>query len=316
MDSERKQLANPFSTGGGGTDFENQVQSAFVVLMLTRGTAPCVAPAPITTIKLQGKYEGYDTDDFIIFVDDVAGRKAKLLGQIKHGATITGGDVAFTAAISAAWRDFKNPKLFNHETDAITLVTGPMSGTDLEAGDVLDLARHSASADEFLKKVGLGKFYSDVKRAKLKAFREQLKKANKDVDLSDDEFWRFLKCYYILTYDLDAKSGVALSLLYSHLSQFECGEIAATWAEISREVAAFNKNAGTITRKTLSRSLREKFDQTKVHVETPEGLGAGLAPNNDALLGDRGDAVTIASLLGAWDDKNSGDMDAARRLIE
>jgi hypothetical protein len=58
MSGELKQLSNPFSSGGGGHNFENHVQAAFVVLMLTGGIAPCVQPLPIKRIKLQGKYDG------------------------------------------------------------------------------------------------------------------------------------------------------------------------------------------------------------------------------------------------------------------
>ena len=64
-----KKLSNPFSTGGGGGHFEAQVQASFVALMLTAGSAPCIPNLPISKIKLQGKFAGYDTDDLIIFVE-------------------------------------------------------------------------------------------------------------------------------------------------------------------------------------------------------------------------------------------------------
>lgn len=80
MNSDHKQLASPFSTGGGGPNFENQVQSAFVVLMLIGGVVPCLPPWPVKKIKLQGRYAGYQTDDFIVFVEDRGtGQTAKLL---------------------------------------------------------------------------------------------------------------------------------------------------------------------------------------------------------------------------------------------
>jgi len=92
MSEDVTQLSNPFSTGGGGTNFENQVQSAFVLLMLTGGVVPCLRPWPIKKIKLQGKYAGYNTDDFIAFVEERTGeQKAKLLAQIKHSVAITEG---------------------------------------------------------------------------------------------------------------------------------------------------------------------------------------------------------------------------------
>ena len=68
MSKRVKQLSNSFSTGSGGPHFEAHVQASFVTLMLTGGFAPCLPCWPITEIKLQGKNDGYDTDDLIVFV--------------------------------------------------------------------------------------------------------------------------------------------------------------------------------------------------------------------------------------------------------
>ena len=77
--TEGKHLSNPFSTGGGGPNFENQVQTLFVVLMLMEGVVPGLPAFPIKRIKLQGRYEGYNTDDFIVFVEDQSGEQKSVL---------------------------------------------------------------------------------------------------------------------------------------------------------------------------------------------------------------------------------------------
>ncbi len=160
MNDEVKQLSNPFSTGGGGTNFENQVQCAFVVLMLTGGAVPCLRPWPIKRIKLQGKYEGYNTDDFIAFVEEATGgSKAKFLAHIKRSVAITEGDATFGQVIQAAWNDFENAECFDPRTDIIALITGPLSAHDVQnARIILERARHSENAAEFLKKISLAKF--------------------------------------------------------------------------------------------------------------------------------------------------------------
>ena len=61
MKNTGKQISNPFSTGGGGVNFETRVQASFVVLMLTGGFVPCFRDCVIKKIKLQGRYSGYDT---------------------------------------------------------------------------------------------------------------------------------------------------------------------------------------------------------------------------------------------------------------
>lgn len=62
MTKASKQQSNPFSTGGGGLNFETRVQAAFTVLMLTGRFAPCLPPFPIIKVKLQGRYAGFNTD--------------------------------------------------------------------------------------------------------------------------------------------------------------------------------------------------------------------------------------------------------------
>ena len=71
-------------------NFETHVQASFVVLMVTGGFAAYFPGCPIKKIKLQGKYEGYDTDDLIVFVKRPNDRQErKLLGQTKHFVKIT-----------------------------------------------------------------------------------------------------------------------------------------------------------------------------------------------------------------------------------
>ena len=191
----------------------------FVILMLSGGFAPCLPAFPIKKIKLQGRYEGYETDDCILFLEQRGGgEKPKLLAQIKHRIRVAKNDKTFEEVMRAAWRDFKNPAIFDPRCDALALITGPLSASDTEnVRFILDWARTSATADEFLTKVNLATFSSAAKQAKLKVFRSQLKKANDDVALTDDELWRFLKSYHVVGYDFDVASGGSLSLVRSHI---------------------------------------------------------------------------------------------------
>ena len=151
MSENGKQLCNSFSTGGGGGHFEAHVQASFVTLMLTGGFAPCLPSWPIREIKLQGKIDGFETDDLIVIVEHPENKqKRKLLGQIKHTIRITQGDQTFGEVMQAAWNDFNNPTIFTKNKDIIALITGPLSATDTE--DVrwlFDQARHTKNEDEF-----------------------------------------------------------------------------------------------------------------------------------------------------------------------
>lgn len=277
-------------------------------------------PWPVKEIKLQGRYIGYNTDDCIVFTEEKSGgRKAKLLAQIKHALSITEGDATFSDVIQAAWLDFQNQELFDPKYDAIALITGPLSAHDIDnARTILEWARTSASAQEFLNKVNLGKVSSDAKRNKLWAFKSQLKKANKGADVSDEQLWSFLKSYHILGYDLDIQSGVTLSLLNSHIAQFTNDNILGLWAAIAKEVETFNQNAGTIMRNTLSEETRRIFSERLRAEKMPEEFlpPKPPPPPADYVGGKEGDALMFASLLGGWNDKSDGDKSAISRLIE
>lgn len=129
-----RQISNPYSTGGGGHRFEAQVQASFVTMMLTGGIAPCFRiPWPIVEIELQAAVSGYGTDDLVVTVKNPANRECRrLLGQIKHSIRITKTDVRFSEVIQSAWDDFNNPRVFTRDKDAIALITGPISATDID----------------------------------------------------------------------------------------------------------------------------------------------------------------------------------------
>jgi len=310
---EGKKLSSPFATGSGGPLFENQIQTSFAVLMLAGGICPCLK-RPIKEIKLQGRYAGFHTDDFIAFVEQADGSdKAKFLAQIKHAVSITIANTAFKEAIAAAWRDFKNPDVFDPTTDVIALISGPLSATDIDhVRPILESSRNSQTADEFFKKMKLARFTSSESRKKLKIFRTQLNIANQNIAITNDELWAFLRCYHLLGFDLDVQSGTSLSFLHSLIAQFNGGDPTLVWGAVTNYVASANQNAGTLTRDTIPKNIRDLFSKQKVQM--PEELKTET--NTQALSGDQGNAVMLATLLGSWNEKMDSDMDVAKKLIE
>lgn len=270
--SARKQISNPFSTGGGGPRFEIQVQAAFVALMLAEGFAPCLPCRPIHKIKLQGRYADFDIDDLIVFTANVDGSdERKLLGQIKHTISITAGDAVFGEVISAAWHDFNNQRVFTKGKDAIALITGPLSATDIaDVRTLFEWARSSESAQEFLTKVETTNFSSDAKRTKLRAFRAHLDSAN-GAAVQDEDFVEFLRHFNLLGYDLDIHSGLMHAVLHSLIGRYSRENAASLWTQIVQEVMSANQNAGTITRELLPDDLRGAFARREAQT-MPETL--------------------------------------------
>jgi hypothetical protein len=313
------QLSNPYSTGGGGPHFEAHVQASFVSLMLAGGFAPCLSPLPIVKVKLQGKYAGYDTDDLIVFAESGDGRqKQRIVGQIKHSIAITTGSTIFRDVINAAWNDFNDPRVFTKGKDALVLITGPLSATDIdEVRPLLDWARHSENATEYVEKVELPGFSSDPKRDKLAVFRAHLKTANAGKGVSDEDLFSFLRHFHLLSYDLDIKSGVILSLLHSLIGQYSPDNAVNLWARIVDEVQSNNKYAGTITIASLPEDLRSAF-KGKVEKEPPSAPAAaasGAAPRNWNLHADAAD-LAVACLIGSWDENSTADVAVVETLAQ
>ena len=261
MSQTNKQQSNPFSTGGGGTNFETRIQAAFTVLMLTGRISPCLPPHPITKLKLQGSYAGFNTDDFIVFSKQPQSeRESRLLAQIKHDISITFGNETFAEVIQSTWADFTD-RDFNSSVDSLALITGPLSATDIKnVKPILEWARHSENEQEFLTKVDTPKFSSDAKRKKLAAFKTHLKTANGGKEVSDKQLWEFLKAFHLIGYDLDADSGSTLSLLQSLIAQYSKETVSQLWARIVGAVQEANQNAGTLTLETIPVDIRTAFD--------------------------------------------------------
>jgi hypothetical protein len=316
MADDGKQISNPFSTGGGGANFELQVQASFVALMLAGGFTPCLPCRPIHKVKLQGRYAGYNTDDLVVFTANADGsQECKLLGQVKHSISITARDTVFGEVIQAAWKDFNNASLFARGKDAIALITGPLSATDIaDVRAILEWARSSESAEEFLTKVETANFSSDSKRAKLKAFRDHLDAANGQA-VSDADLVLFLQHFHLLGYDLDIRSGIMHAVVHSLLGQYSQVQAPSLWTQIVQEVMSANQNAGTITRTSLPEDLRTAFTRREVQT-MPEDLSRTLAPR-EAHAWDSSEyapALVIANLLGAWNEKSEADKAVIERL--
>lgn len=314
MSPQTKQLSNSFSTGGGGINFETRVQAAFIVLMLTGGLAPCLPSWPIRKIKFQGKYAGYDTDDLIVFVKDSSGdREAKLLVQIKHSIKITKNDKTFGEVIQAAWNDFNNPDVFTFGTDVFALITGPLSTTDTnDVRTVLEWARHSEDASDFLTMVNKALFSSNQKRSKLKAFQNHLEKAN-GTDVSDNQLWKFMKSFHLLGYDLDIKAGVTLSLLHSLIGQYSLEDAQKLWSRIVDEVQSTNQNAGTLDIETISQDIRDSFKERTI-LKIPEDFVKKTDIEIDTDWIEHAEELAIAELLGAWNEASEDDKKIVEKL--
>lgn len=250
----RAEQSNPFSTGGGGTNFEISVQTYFTGCMLMGWKVPGLRDNQITKIKLQGRYVGYDVDDCIVYGES----GAKLLCQIKHSITITKNDNVFKEVIAAAWNDFINKELFNRETDRIALVVAGLSATDIQnTRTIFEWARTCENEKEFLDKLYTPGFSSKEKQNKYEAIKYHLEIAS-DRNIDDELIWCFMRKFFILNLELDVANSSLNEAINSGLEKF-CGE-SNFGMKIYHYVANMNQNAGTVLLENIIKDLDIKND--------------------------------------------------------
>ena len=191
-------------------------------------------PWPITKVKFQGRYQGFQTDDIIVFCESSRGEKAKLLCQCKLDLKFTPSSTMLTKTLKNAWDDYHNTAAFS-PNDLIAIVTGPLSGTDTNGvRKLLRQAENSEDEADFINRIQLGKFTSQTQRTKLEVFKGHLKTINGGADLADRELWLFLKRLRLFIYDLDIL-GVVNSLLRTICGVYE-DDANGLLAKIEQEV--------------------------------------------------------------------------------
>lgn len=320
MSKHTSNLANPLSTGGIGHVFEIQVQTSLALLMLSGGTVPCLPIRSIDKIKLQGRVDGFDTDDCIVFTSKQDNSDpCKLLIQIKHKISFSEKNKVCKKVLAGAWNDFQNEQLFVRNSDAIAIVTGPLSQVDVDSvRTLLERARSSEDAADFFRQIKLAKFTSESMRNKLRVIRLHIDTANGS-PVADEDTWIFLRHLHLLGYDLDIESGVIQALCHSMI-RFHTGDDAAgIWGRIMQKIMTTNANAGTLIRSNFSPDLVALFEKPAVQ-QMPESLSKHIAPSvseaEQIAPAHFSEELTVATILGSWSDHIAGDKAILKRLAK
>ncbi|MGY8870749.1 MAG: hypothetical protein ACKVJE_09945, partial [Pseudomonadales bacterium] len=306
MSNELKKQSNPFSTGGGGVNFETRVQAAFAISLLTQSCVPCLSQnMRAKSLKFQNKYEGSNTDDFVLYASNKNGNESKLFAQIKREISISSStDSMFSEVIKSAWSDFKSEH-FNSQTDSIVLITGPLPKLDVNHTlPILEWAKYSSNAAEFITKSNAKGFTSETKAKRLQIFKNLLSHSNDDQEISDDDLWSFLRVFQLTSYDLDAKHSSVASLLCSLIQNYSNEPPPLVLAKVVTCVQEFNQNAGTLTLENcpievcslFNQKTRPNFDDDIAKFrERGEHILAGISNSIDSFHIDRAELVASVS---------------------
>jgi len=246
-------LSNPFSTGGGGVTFEQLVGASYLVSLLV-GDIPRGLDWGITkSVQFQHRWSGCLLDDVVITSTD-GFRERKLALQVKHDLTFscTVSNTTLASVIDDCWKTF-NSSLgwqFNQDTDRIGIGLGVYQNRiDKHFQPLLEWARKSKDSSEFLRKVSLPTFSSQEKQEYLQIIRSLLSKS-KGNNVTDDEIWKFLRCFVVIHFDLEnAGSRDSIHCWNRLLDQIENrdeGQAKLLFNTLTSIVAEYACSAGSI----------------------------------------------------------------------
>lgn len=254
-----------FQTGGGGTNFEQSVQTAFAVTLIIRGNVPCIESGELTEIGLQVKNRRYETDDLLAIVKSNTGTH-RILIQIKHDISFTKGNEQFKEVIDAFWKDYNNSEIFNKTRDKLIVVKNGLTKDERNhLKSLFNWAVTHATETDFISEVGRIKGKND----RLEVFRDVLKEVNNNTALTDREIWEFLKCVDVLEYDFLNEGSVDktyfLNLIkLSKRKESELNEV-EIWDRIFARVSELNQAGGNLTIESLkNESFFHYFENEKL----------------------------------------------------
>lgn len=183
-------ISNAFSTGGGGVNFEQQIQAMFLLSLLIDGFCPAMNEQT-KKVHFQAKHLGYDVDDLVVITYRNQS-EGKMACQIKHSITATEKDKTFQEVICAAWNDF-NKEDFDRDRDRIALVTAQISNKAQQSLRFLHVEAIGAiDAEAFMERIDMPVFSNNDNQKMLAAIKECISLA-KGCEPTNEEVWKFCK---------------------------------------------------------------------------------------------------------------------------
>ena len=257
------QKGSVFQKGGGGTNFEQLVQTAFLTTLIIHGNAPCLDSGELSEVALQVTNRGYETDDFMVTAKSASGEH-RILIQVKHDISFTVDNEIFKEVINAFWKDYNNTSIFDKSKDKLIIVKNGLTKDERNhLKSLFNWAKNHATEADFITEVNRIK----GKKDRLDVFREVLKEANKNTYLTDKELWEFLKCVDVLEYDF-LNEGSIDKTYFLNLIKLSKNKNSATtekdiWDSIFAYVATLNPNGGSVTLESIKdKDFFQHFDNT------------------------------------------------------
>lgn len=256
-------LSNPFSTGGGGTTFEQLVGMYYLVSLLAADIPRGLNEGICYRVGFQQRWNDAILDDIVVTTRSSDASEHTLVLQVKHEITIStaASNNLFQRVISDCWETFEGRRGgFNPDIDRLGIAVGVYhSNIDEHLQRLLQWARTSISIEEF-RRVKVGNFASNEMRNYLNDFEEILSRvAGKQI--SEKDLWQFLKCFVYIHFDIENDGSRDLSYLRNRavdqLENRDEGEAGKLIDSLQVLVSDYAKTGGAIDAMILRQRLNQ-----------------------------------------------------------
>jgi hypothetical protein len=265
-------MSSPYSTGGGGTHLEARIVASAMAAVLCEAPFRGLVGDHATRVRTQRATFNDPLDDLIVDGVAIDGRGTKLDLQIKNKLSFSEGDAEWTESLQRAWNTFSNAT-FDPVLHRVGVGTGSYNArVDQHYQSVLVWAEHSPDAADFLQRMQEGHYSHKDKQSFVTTIRTVLT-AHAGRALTDQEFWRFLKCLVIVHFDFQAGAGsrdeaMVIERLRAGLAPAHRGDAQKVWDHLVAGAGELGPVGGGATRATLADQL------------TKAGFNIGSAPSS------------------------------------
>ena len=252
-------MSSPYSTGGGGTQFETRVGAFYAAAVLVESSARALPGLHAKQVLTQRSALGEPLDDVIVCGVTDDGRTTKLSLQVKSSLRFTETDSEWVAVLGQAWATFTDDEF---DIDLYRLgvaISSYHARADKYYQSVLTWAEHSPSAQDFFQRIALEDFSHNDQRKFVETIRKILDE-HSGSPIDDERLWQFLRALRILHFDFQTEASsrdaeLAIDRIHRALKPEKRGQAINIWNHLITRAGNTAPVGGGDTRATLLASM-------------------------------------------------------------
>lgn len=288
------QISDPFSTGGGGINFENQIQAMFLLSLIIDGFSP-VMTEKTKRVCFQAKRLNINTDDLVVYTYR-GQNEGKLLCQIKHKIVVGANNNIFKSVICAAWEDFNNEN-FDKERDRIALITANISASALSSFQFIhQQALYAVDEKDFFNRIETPAFSNLKNSEKIEIVKKCILLNNNNMTSRDFDIWRFFRVFTILLVDLDYEESIIRTLSTSLINCNSSMDARLVWSKLVEYTSKCDQNGASINKENFDKYIMSFFSKKEKQLQIP--------PLPISIIDS---FVPTVVLIGSWKESNKYD---------